>query len=124
MRLGAFSMSLNVKDINVSKNFYENLGFTVLGGSLEQKYLIMKNENALIGIFQDMFDGNILTFNPGWDENGKNVESFLDIREIQSRIENSGIEFISPKIDPATSGPASIMLKDPDGNIILIDQHR
>ncbi len=123
MKLGAFSMSLSVKDIKASKQFYENLGFTVLAGDLEKNYLIMKNENSLIGLFQGMFENNILTFNPGWDENGNNIESFNDIREIQKELKVKGIK-IDNEIDTNTSGPASFMLTDPDGNVILIDQHR
>lgn len=123
MKLGAFSVSLNVKDLKVSKQFYENLGFKVFGGSLEHNYLIMKNGNALIGIFQGMFEGNILTFNPGWDENAQNLESFDDVREIQKSLKQSGV-VLSTEADENTSGPASITLTDPDGNIILIDQHR
>ncbi|WP_424493274.1 VOC family protein [Salinimicrobium sp. GXAS 041] len=123
MKLGAFSISLSVKDIKASKQFYENLGFTVLGGGLDKNYLIMKNENSLIGLFQGMFDKNILTFNPGWDENGDNVESFNDIREIQEELKNKGIP-IENEVDKNSSGPASFVVTDPDGNVILIDQHR
>ena len=123
MKLGAFSISLSVKDIKASKQFYENLGFTVLGGGLDQNYLIMKNENSLIGLFQGMFDNNILTFNPGWNENGNNVESFNDIREIQEQLKNKGIN-IENEIDKNSSGPASFIITDPDGNVILFDQHR
>lgn len=123
MKLGAFSMSLNVKDLKVSKEFYEKIGFTVLGGNMEQNYLIMKNENSLIGLFQGMFPTNILTFNPGWDENGQNIESFDDIRDIQKHLKAEGIS-LDAEADESTSGPANIMLKDPDGNIIYIDQHR
>ncbi|MFM2226075.1 MAG: hypothetical protein RJA07_2277 [Bacteroidota bacterium] len=123
MKLGAFSISLNVKDLNVSKQFYEKLGFTVFGGGLEKKYLIMKNENSLIGIFQGMFKGNILTFNPGWDENAKNIESFDDVRKIQQQLKSKEIK-LTVEADEKTSGPASIMTTDPDGNVILIDQHR
>jgi catechol 2,3-dioxygenase-like lactoylglutathione lyase family enzyme len=122
MKLGAFSISLNVKDLNTSKQFYENLGFTVFGGAMEQNYLIMKNENALVGLFQGMFEGNILTFNPGWDENAAKVDSFDDVREIQKHLEGQGIQLVS-RADEATSGPAHVMLTDPDGNMILIDQH-
>ncbi len=123
MKLGAFSVSLSVKDIKVSKAFYENLGFSVLAGDLERKYLIMKNENSLIGLFEGMFEGNILTFNPGWDENGQNIDDFNDIREIQAILKSKNI---SPNntIDEDSSGPASLTLSDPDGNMILIDQHR
>ena len=123
MELGAFSISLSVKDIKASKQFYENLGFTVLAGDIEKKYLIMKNENSLIGLFEGMFENNILTFNPGWDENGNNIESFEDIREIQSHLKEKGIK-IDNEIDPNTSGPASLTITDPDGNMILFDQHR
>lgn len=123
MKLGAFSVSLNVKDLKASKQFYEKLGFTVLGGQMEQNYLIMKNENSLIGLFQGMFSSNILTFNPGWDENGQNIESFNDIREIQSHLKSEGIQ-LNAEADLNTTGPANIMLTDPDGNVIYIDQHR
>lgn len=123
MKLGAFSLSLNVKDIKASKEFYENLGFTVFGGNINNNYLIMKNENTLIGLFQGMFDKNMLTFNPGWDENAKNIENFDDIREIQKKLKSRNIKLIT-EADENTSGPASLMLTDPDGNIILVDQHR
>ena len=123
LKLGAFSNSLSVKDLKVSRAFYENLGFTIMGGSMESNYLIMKNGNAIIGIFQGMFEGNIMTFNPGWDENGKNIESFDDIRAIQKEITAKGIT-LENKIDESTTGPASLMFTDPDGNMILIDQHR
>lgn len=123
MKLGAFSMSLNVKDLAASKAFYEKLGFTILGGSMESHYLIMKNGNALIGLFQGMFSGNILTFNPGWDENGKNFDPYTDIREIQKKLKAEGIS-LDLEADEKTTGPASVMLKDPDGNVILLDQHR
>lgn len=123
MKLGAPSISLSVKDLNTSKLFYEKLGFSVLAGSMEQNYLIMKNESSLIGLFQGMFDGNILTFNPGWDVNGKNIDSFDDVRKIQEHLKSEGVQLDS-EADINSSGPASIMLKDPDGNIILIDQHR
>jgi predicted lactoylglutathione lyase len=123
MKLGAFSVSLSVKDINVSKQFYENLGFTVFAGSLEHHYLIMKNEHALIGLFQGMFEGNLLTFNPGWDYNAQNMEAFDDIRAIQRQLKDKGIA-INPEADEKTSGPASFMVTDPDGNVILLDQHR
>jgi predicted enzyme related to lactoylglutathione lyase len=123
MKVGAFSMSLSVKDLKVSKEFYENLGFTVKGGGMEQNYLIMKNGNALIGIFQGMFDNNILTFNPGWDESGNNVAQFEDVREIQKLLKAKGVK-IDAEVDETTSGPGFIMLTDPDGNAILFDQHR
>lgn len=123
MKLGAFSVSLNVKDIETSKQFYEDLGFTVFAGGMEKNYLIMKNENSLIGLFQGMFEGNILTFNPGWDEEANNIENFDDVREIQRQLKNKGIK-LKTETDENTSGPASLMLTDPDGNVILIDQHR
>jgi catechol 2,3-dioxygenase-like lactoylglutathione lyase family enzyme len=123
MKLGAFSISLSVKDLKTSKQFYENFGFTVLAGSMENNYLIMKNENSIIGLFQGMFEGNILTFNPGWDERGMEIENFKDIREIQAHLKQKGI-ITEEQIDPKTTGPASMMITDPDGNVILIDQHR
>ena len=123
MKLGAFSISLNVKDIKISKQFYENLGFKIFAGDIEQNYLIMKNQNSLIGLFQGMFEGNILTFNPGWDENAKNIEEFEDVREIQKHLKNKNIK-LTAEADENTSGPASFMTTDPDGNVILIDQHR
>jgi catechol 2,3-dioxygenase-like lactoylglutathione lyase family enzyme len=123
MKLGAFSVSLSVKDINASKQFYENMGFKVFAGSLEQNYLIMKNGNALIGLFQGMFQGNILTFNPGWDENANNMDSFDDVRDIQRHLKGQGITIMA-EADESTSGPASLMMTDPDGNMILLDQHR
>jgi len=122
MKLGAFSVSLNVKDINVSKEFYEKLGFNVFGGDINHNYLIMKNGNALIGLFQGMFENNILTFNPGWDENANTVENFDDVRSIQKNFKENGIELQTEAVEK-TKGPASIVLTDPDGNSILIDQH-
>ena len=119
MKLGAFSISLNVKDLSTSKQFYEKFGFTVLGGDMEQNYLIMKNENSLIGLFQGMLPSNVLTFNPGWDENGQNIESFDDVRKIQEHLKSAGVELDS-EADVNTSGPASFMLTDPDGNVINI----
>ena len=123
MKLGAFSISLNVKDLEVSKQFYEQLGFTVLGGDLKQNYLIMKNENSLIGLFQGMFEQNILTFNPGWDSDAKNIEEFDDVRSIQQHLKSKDIKIVV-EADEKTSGPASMVLTDPDGNVIYIDQHR
>ena len=124
MKLGAFSVSLNVKDLATSKAFYENLGFNVLAGDMKMKYLIMKNGNSLIGLFEGMFEKNILTFNPGWDENGKNTEPFDDVRAIQKHLKEKGIKLDTEIESVSTSGPASIVFKDPDGNVILIDQHR
>ncbi|AOM80251.1 VOC family protein [Pedobacter steynii] len=122
MKLGAFSISLSVKDINASKSFYENLGFRVFAGSLEQNYLIMKNGNALVGLFQGMFENNILTFNPGWDENAANLPSFDDVRTIQKQLKDKGVSIMG-EADESSSGPASFMVTDPDGNTILFDQH-
>lgn len=123
MKLGAFSVSLSVKDLTISRTFYEKLGFMVFAGGMDQGYLIMKNGNALIGLFQGMFEGNILTFNPGWDENANNMEEFDDVRQIQQHLKSQNVELIS-EADESTSGPASIMLTDPDGNMTLLDQHR
>jgi len=122
MKLGAFSVSLSVKNIETSKQFYENLGFSVFAGDLSKNYLIMKNGNALIGLFQGMFKGNILTFNPGWDENASTLEEFDDVREIQRQLKSKNIALAS-EADEQTTGPASIFVTDPDGNVILFDQH-
>lgn len=122
MKLGAFSTSLSVKDLQVSKTFYEKLGFYVFAGEEEKGYLILKNGNALIGLFQGMFEGNILTFNPGWDESANKLDAFDDVRMIQKRLKNDGIK-LTTEADETTSGPANFMLTDPDGNVILIDQH-
>ncbi|WP_026710694.1 VOC family protein [Flavobacterium filum] len=123
MKLGAFSISLAVKDIQKSKEFYESLGFSCLGGDINQKWLILKNGNAIIGLFEGMFENNIITFNPGWDENAQNLETFDDVRTIQQHLKNCGITLTS-EADPNSNGPAHITLTDPDGNNILIDQHR
>jgi catechol-2,3-dioxygenase len=122
MTLGAFSISLSVKDLNASRQFYETLGFSVFAGDAAKNYYIMKNGNALVGIFQGMFQGNILTFNPGWDENAQKLEKFEDVRDIQRHLQSKNITLDS-QVEANTSGPASIVLKDPDGNVILIDQH-
>jgi len=122
MKLGAFSISLAVKDLVVSKEFYENLGFTKFAGDLKMNYLIMKNGDSLIGLFQGMFDKNIITFNPGWDQNAGNVEDFDDVRTIEQELASQNIKLDKESGDNQT-GPASIMLTDPDGNQILIDQH-
>lgn len=122
MELGAFSASLNVKYINTSKTFYENLGFSVFAGDIKMNYLIMKNGNALIGLFQGMFEQNILTFNPGWDENANKLDQFTDVRDIQKHLKAKSIK-LEREADENTEGPASIVLFDPDGNTILIDQH-
>lgn len=123
MKLGAFSISLAVKDIHKSKDFYEKLGFVYKGGNIEQNWIVLKNENAVIGLFQGMFEGNIITFNPGWDGNAQNVEEFDDVRHIQNHLQSLGIQ-LTRTADEITSGPEYITLTDPDGNNILIDQHR
>ena len=123
MQLGAFSVSLTVKDINVSKSFYEKLGFEVLGGDLKQNWLIMKNGDSIIGLFQEMFEKNILTFNPGWNQDAENLESFTDVRELQNQLEQKGVEILS-RADESGEGPAHFTIEDPDGNPILVDQHR
>lgn len=115
-------MSLSVKDLKASKVFYENLGFEVFAGDIERKYLIMKNGNALIGLFEGMFENNILTFNPGWDESANKQESFDDVRDIQKHLKSKNIK-LEAEADESTSGPANLTLIDPDGNAILIDQH-
>jgi len=122
MKLGAFSISLAVKDIKASQKFYENLGFSNFGGNIEQNWLIMKNGSSIIGLFQGMFENNILTFNPGWDQDAKPLETFDDVREIQMRLKGLGIA-LETEADESTTGPASIILTDPDGNSILFDQH-
>ncbi len=122
MKLGIFSASLAVKDIHASKEFYEYIGFSVFAGDLEKNYLIMKNEKTLIGLFQGMFENNILTFNPGWDENAQPLDSYNDVREIQKHLKIKGIK-LETEADETTTGPASFVVMDPDGNTILIDQH-
>lgn len=122
MTLGAFSISLSVKDLTTSKLFYEKLGFQVFAGDMDKNYLIMKNGNALIGLFQGMFENNILTFNPGWDENANTLENFTDVRDIQKHLKNNAISFHS-EADENNKGPASFVISDPDGNTILVDQH-
>lgn len=122
MTLGAFSISLSVKDIKKSKVFYESLGFSVFAGDIERNYLIMKNGNALVGLFQGMFEQNILTFNPGWDESANKLDDFDDVRDIQKHLKKKSIK-LEREADETTSGPASIVFYDPDGNTILIDQH-
>ncbi|RDW16661.1 VOC family protein [Oceanobacillus chungangensis] len=122
MKLGAFSVSLTVKDIHTSKSFYENLGFEIFGGDITQNWLIMKNENCIIGLFQGMFDKNILTFNPGWNENAENLGSFTDIRELQKQLKTKGIT-MHAEADESSEGPAHFIIEDPDGNQILVDQH-
>lgn len=123
MELGNFSVSLAVKDLKVSRDFYENLGFTTFGGDETQNWLIMQNGNATIGLFQGMFDKNILTFNPGWDNKGQNVDPFTDVRELQKQLKAKGIT-MQVQADESSTGPASFVIVDPDGNPILVDQHR
>jgi predicted enzyme related to lactoylglutathione lyase len=122
MELGAFSISLAVKDIAASKAFYEKLGFTEFGGDITQNWLIMRNGDHVIGLFQGMFEKNILTFNPGWDQNAQNLDSFTDVRELQRQLKAQGIT-LTTEADESTSGPASFVAVDPDGNAILVDQH-
>jgi lactoylglutathione lyase len=123
MNLGAFSVSLNVKDIHKSKEFYEKIGFQTLGGDISQNWLILKNGDHIIGLFQGMFEKNILTFNPGWNQNAENLESFTDVRDLQKELKDKGITLLT-EADETSEGPASLMIEDPDGNPILIDQHR
>lgn len=122
MKLGAFSISLAVKDIEASKLFYEKLGFKVFAGNQSENWLIMKNADHAIGLFQGMFDKNILTFNPGWNSDAQELKEFTDVRELQRQLKDRGVNIIS-EADESSTGPASFMMTDPDGNIILIDQH-
>lgn len=122
MELGAFSISLTVSDIGASQDFYEKLGFEVFGGDISQNWLIMKNGDYLIGLFQGMFEKNMLTFNPGWDGNARKLDTFTDIRDLQRLLRKRGVEFVS-EADESTTGPASFLVMDPDGNPILVDQH-
>ena len=122
MELGNFSVSLAVKDIEASKRFYEKLGFTVFAGNQSQNWLIMKNGDHAIGLFQGMFDKNILTFNPGWDINARPLGEFTDVRELQRQLKDRSVNMIT-EADESSSGPASFMIVDPDGNTILVDQH-
>lgn len=122
MEFGAFSVSLAVKDIEVSKTFYQKLGFEIFGGDQSQNWLIMKNGSTVIGLFQGMFDKNLLTFNPGWDSNATELDDFTDVRVIQQKLKEQGVEMIS-EADESSVGPASFMIADPDGNPILVDQH-
>ena len=122
MQLGAFSISLAVKDIAASLAFYQKLGFEIFGGDIAQNWLILKNGDAIIGLFQGMFEQNILTFNPGWDANAQQIDTFTDVRELQRRLRAQGVQFQS-EADESSTGPASFILLDPDGNPILVDQH-
>jgi len=123
MKLGAFSISLNVKDIAVSKAFYGKLGFEPFGGDEAQGWLMLRNDETVIGLFGGFLEGNTLTFNPGWDQNAQNLDRFDDVRDIQKKLKADGVDLVS-EADENTTGPASIVLMDPDGNPILIDQHR
>lgn len=122
MELGAFSVSLSVKDLAASRSFYEKLGFSALGGDESQGWLILKNGSTVIGLFQGMFEGNILTFNPGWDQDANPLDSFTDVRELQKALEERGVE-MTTRADEGGSGPAHVVLSDPDGNVIMLDQH-
>jgi lactoylglutathione lyase len=122
MQLGAFSISLAVKDIKASKDFYEKLGFQVFHGDITQNWLILKNDDTTIGLFQGMFENNILTFNPGWDSDANELEKFTDIRQLQRQLRELGVKFEN-ETDEDTTGPASFVVVDPDGNSILVDQH-
>ena len=122
VKLGAFSVSLAVKDLEVSRSFYEKLGFSVFAGDAAENWLILKNGDHIIGLFQGMFDRNILTFNPGWDQNAQKLETFTDVRDLQRQLKARGVE-LQDEADEGGSGPASFMAIDPDGNPILVDQH-
>ncbi len=123
MDLGSFSISLAVKDLAASRAFYETLGFTAFHGDADQGWLILKNGDTVIGLFQGMFERNILTFNPGWDGNAQNIDPFTDVRELQRTLKAAGVAF-DQEADETTTGPASFFISDPDGNPILVDQHR
>ena len=122
MQLGAFSISLSVKDIATSRAFYEKFGFQVFGGNQDENWLMLKNGETVIGLFQGMFEGNLLTFNPCWDQSAQPVTPFTDVRQIQRRLKEQGIE-LSPEADETTTGPGYFSAVDPDGNVILVDQH-
>jgi len=122
MELGTFSVSLTVKDLEASKAFYEKLGFEIFAGDASQNWLILKNGDHVIGLFQGMFEKNMLTFNPGWDNNATEIENFTDVRDLQRQLKQSGLELMS-EVDENSTGPGSFMLLDPDGNPILFDQH-
>ncbi|TPD97662.1 VOC family protein [Stenotrophomonas maltophilia] len=122
MQLGAFSVSLAVKDLATSRAFYEALGFSVTGGDAAQNWLVLRNNGIVVGLFQGMFEGNLLTFNPGWDQHRQELGSFQDVREVQAELDAKGIA-LTARADPDGEGPAYLQLTDPDGNVILIDQH-
>lgn len=123
MHLGAFSISLTVADIHKSKAFYETLGFTEVGGNIDQNWLVLANGDTKIGLFHGMFDKNLLTFNPGWDQRAQELDTFEDVRDLQSRLQAAGLDLVR-SADPDGGGPDYFTLNDPDGNPILIDQHR
>ena len=123
MELGAFSISLKVKDIKKSVEFYEKLGFTYKGGNIDQNWIVLKNGSTVIGLFQGFIEENTLTFNPGWDQSASEVNPFTDVREIQKKLKEKGVK-VDREANESTKGPEYIVLKDPDGNSILIDQHR
>ena len=122
MELGAFSISLAVKDIEASRRFYETLGFRSFGGDVAQNWLILKNGDHVIGLFQGMFEKNILTFNPGWDQDAGELDSFTDVRELQRQLKAQGLQLLQ-EADESTTGPAHFVVEDPDGNPVLVDQH-
>lgn len=122
MQLGAFSISLAVKDITASKTFYETLGFVQFGGNIEQGWIMLRNGEHVIGLFQGMFEKNMLTFNPGWDQHANTLDNFDDVRALQQRLQDAGIAF-EQQADTDSSGPASFVIVDPDGNPVLVDQH-
>ena len=122
MELGAFSISLAVKDLGTSRAFYEKFGFKAFAGDASKKWLILKNGDHVIGLFQGMFEKNILTFNPGWDQNAQKLGTFTDVRELQRQLKAQGVQMVS-EADEKTTGPASFIAVDPDGNSILFDQH-
>jgi len=122
MDLGAFSISLAVKDLEASRIFYEKFGFKVFAGNASQRWLIMKNDGHVIGLFQGLFENNILTFNPGWDSNAQKLATFTDVRELQRQLRAQGVQ-LQQQADESTTGPASSVALDPDGNPILVDQH-
>ena len=122
MELGAFSISLAVKDLEASRQFYEKFGFTVFGGNASQNWLILKNGDHIIGLFQGMFEKNILTFNPGWDSNAQKLNTFTDVRDLQRKLKAEGVKLMT-EADENTTGPGSFIAVDPDGNPVLVDQH-
>lgn len=122
MNLGAFSVSLAVKDLSASRSFYEKFGFTMFAGNPEENWIILKNGDHVIGLFQGMFEKNILTFNPGWNQDAQPIGDFTDVRDLQKQLRQAGVEFMM-EADEDTTGPASLLVEDPDGNQILIDQH-